>query len=695
MHQQRIIFESSPGWIIVCILAGLGYAFLLYQTKHPWSVNINRVLFALRAILAFFLAFLLLGPIVRQIDSFVEKPLFVILSDNSGSIKEGADSVVLKNIQQEVALLKESLDKNGYEVKANNLDGKETGEAIQYTEPVTDIQGALRSIADRYEGKKIEGVLLVSDGIYNTGISPLYATYNFPVNTLGVGDTTQRVDIAIRNVAYNKIAYQGNKFPVRVEVLSKGVTNRQLAVTLTQGGKIIDRQIQSSGSDGLTIYDFNPLANEKGIQKYDLTVETLPEELNKRNNRATIFVDVVEGKKKILLVASSPHPDIKAIRSVLEKNSNYEFLLNIPGVSELTDKVLNEDKPDLVIFHQAPDQRGKTRELFLRFAKAQTSMLVILGKQSDFSLLVAQGIPIKLDGLPRDYDDVTPAINPAFNNFLITSETKSVVVDYPPVSVPFGKVQIPLSATALLYQRVGSLVTDKPLLAVEVRNNQKIGILLGEGIWRWRLDEFGQVEKTSGFDELLGKLLQYLSTSEDKTRFRSYPIQQEFSEVEPVIFESQVYNDIFEPIFGNTINIEIIDESGKQTRYSYVTSPGNIRYQIGGLKEGVYRYRSRTNINGKTEETRGQFAVVLKQAELQNLTADFDLLRKLSTNTGGRFYTLDKTQNLVNDLTLKEATAVLRAEERYDFLINLKWIFWVLLLMVSVEWFLRKFYGSY
>ena len=695
MNQQRIIFESSPGWIIVCILAGLGYAFLLYQTKHPWSTNINRVLFALRALLAFFLAFLLLGPIVRQIDSFVEKPLFVVLTDNSGSIKEGADSVVLKNIQQEVSVLKESLDKRGYEVKANNLGGEVTEEAIQYTAPLTDIQGALRSVADRYEGKKIEGVLLVSDGIYNAGISPLYATYNFPVNTLGVGDTAQRVDIAIRNVAYNKIAYEGNKFPVRVEVLSRGVTNRQLAVTLTQAGKVIDRQIQSSGSDGLAIYDFNPLANEKGIQKYDLTVETLPEELNKRNNRATIFVDVVEGKKKILLIASSPHPDIKAIRSVLEKNSNYEFLLHIPGVSEQTDNVLNDDKLDLVIFHQAPDQRGKTREVFLRFAKAQTSMLVILGKQSDFSLLVAQGIPIKLDGLPRDYDDVTPAINPAFNNFLITSETKSVVVDYPPVSVPFGKVQIPLSATALLYQRVGSLVTDKPLLAVEVRNNQKIGILLGEGIWRWRLDEFGQVEKTSGFDELLGKLLQYLSTSEDKTRFRSYPIQQEFSEVEPVIFESQVYNDIFEPVFGNTINIEIIDESGKQTRYSYVTSPGNIRYQIGGLKEGVYRYRSRTNINGKTEETRGQFAVVLKQTELQNLTADFDLLRKLSANTGGKFYTIDKTQNLANDLTLKEATAVLRAEEKYDFLINLKWIFWILLLMVSVEWFLRKFYGSY
>jgi hypothetical protein len=165
--------------------------------------------------------------------------------------------------------------------------------------------------------------------------------------------------------------------------------------------------------------------------------------------------------------------------------------------------------------------------------------------------------------------------------------------------------------------------------------------------------------------------------------------------VEPVVFESQVYNDIFEPVFGNTINIELTDESRKQTRYSYVTSPGNIRYQIGGLKEGVYRYRSRTTINGKAEETQGQFAVVLKQTELQNLTADFDLLRKLSANTGGKFYSTANSQALVNDLTVKEATGVIRAEEKYDALINVKWIFWILLLMISVEWFLRKFYGSY
>jgi hypothetical protein len=218
---------------------------------------------------------------------------------------------------------------------------------------------------------------------------------------------------------------------------------------------------------------------------------------------------------------------------------------------------------------------------------------------------------------------------------------------------------------------------------------------LGEGLWRWRLDEYGKAEETTGFDELFGKLLQYLSTSEEKRKFSSYPIQQEFSEVEQVIFESQVYNDIFEPVFGNTIDIELSDDAGKKSRYTYVTSPGNIRYQIGGLKEGVYRYTSSTLLEGKKETVNGQFVVVSKQTELNNLTADFDLLRKLSSNTGGKFYAMDKLSNLTNDLLVKEATGIIRAEEKYDSLIKLKWIFWVLLAMISTEWFMRKYYGSY
>lgn len=694
MDQQGIIFESSPAYILLCILLGVAFAFLLYRTKHPWSKTWNKILFAARSVLAFFLMFLLLGPIVKQINNLLEKPLFVLVYDNSASVKETTDSTeILKlttNMKETASLLQEK----GYEVKVINLEGVEIERPV-FTAQVSDLTGALRRISNRFESNQVGGVVLVSDGIYNEGISPLYTSYNFPIYTVGIGDTMQRTDVLIKDVAYNKIVYQGNKFPLRVEVMVKNLDNQSINVSLFRRGKLLEQMTKPSTGDQLLIYDFQPVAQEQGIQKIDVQVEVKKGEFNTRNNRASVFIEVVEGKKKILVIASSPHPDIKALREVVDKNPNYDFLLHIPGVEELQPGVLKPDDIDLAIFHQSPDLRGRTRDLFQQFVASKTSLFLIVGSQTDLQQLVKQNMPVKFDAAPRDFDEVVPGTNPVFSQFIISSETNSIIQNYPPVSVPFGKMRIPGSVMPLLYQRVGNVTTEKPLLFMDIQDNRKVCVMLGEGLWRWKLNEFDRFENTAAFDEVFGKLVQYLSTSDDKRKFRSYPIKQEFSDTEPTIFESQVYNDIFEPVFGNTIDIELADEKGKKTKYSYITSPGNVRYQIGGLHEGVYRYRSKTLLNQKEEEVRGEFAVVQRQAELQNLTADFDLLRKLSDNTGGAFYPNSKFETLKNELRKTEARSVIHSEESYNALINLKWVFWILLLMISLEWFARKYFGSY
>jgi hypothetical protein len=693
---NRIIFESAPEFVALCVLLGLAYATVQYiRMKQPWSKAMNWLMFSLRAVLASFLAFLLLGPIVKQINNLFEKPLFIVVQDNSASIKEAADSSALNSLHQRITETQQILQNKGYEALVQDLNGESVSGAFQYKATASDLNSALKKISNRYEGRNVAGVILVSDGLYNAGLSPLYSSYNFPVHTIGIGDTTQRSDIAIKNIAYNKIAYQGNKFPLRAEVQTKNINAKTITVSLFKGGRLLEKQTKNSKNDQLVAFDFQPLADEQGIQKYDIRVEPDASEYNTRNNRSSVFVEIVEGKKKILLVASSPHPDIKAIREVIDKNSNYEFLLHIPGVSQQQASTLRPDQIDLAIFHQVPDLKGKTAPLFQSLSNSKTSLLFILGQQSDLPLIGRQNMPIKFESAPKDYDEVTPVVNAAFSNFSLSAETNSIIASYPPVSVHYGKIQIPLSATPLLYQRVGSVATEKPLLAVDLKDSRKIGMMLGEGIWRWRLNEFDRTESTLAFDELFGKLIQFLSTTDDKRKFRSYPVQNEFSDTEPVVFESQVYNDIFEPVFGNTIEIEITGENGKKSEYSYVTSPGNTRYQIGGLKEGVYRYRSRTSINQKNEEVRGQFAVVERQIELQNLTADFDLLRKLSSNTGGRFVTAREAEGLKSFLQQTEARSVIHSEESYDAIINIKLVFWVLLLLVTVEWGLRKYHGSY
>ncbi len=692
---QRVILESAPEFLILCLIAGVGYAALQYfRTKHPWSKGMNTLLFAFRATLAFFLAFLLLGPIVKQISNIFEKPAFIIIHDNSSSIAETTDSLARLKLQQEMQQTVELLDENGYDAEINTLSDDQTS-SFHYDATTSDINGALKRVANRYEGKNVAGVILVSDGIYNAGLSPLYSNYNFPVYTLGVGDTTVRADIALKNIAYNKIAYQGNKFPLRAEVLIKNIASTNITATLLKRGKVLERQTKKVVPGQLLTYDFQPLADEQGIQKYDIQIETRPEEHNTKNNRSSVFVEVVEGRKKILCVAAAPHPDIKAIREVITKNSNYEFILHIPDVNAQQASTMVPENIDLVIFHQSPDLRGKTTALFQTFMKSKSSVFVILGHQTDLRQLARHNLPLQFESPPREYDEVTPVVNPALTNFNISSEASSAFASFPPVSVHFAKMQISPGISTVLFQRVGSVTTDKPLLVLASDDSKKIGVMLGEGMWRWRLNEFDRTENTLFFDEVFGKLIQFLSTTEDKRKFRSYPVRQEFSDTEPVVFESQVYNDIFEPIYGNSVEIDISHEDGRSTNYTYVISPGNTRYQIGGLKEGVYRYRASTVLGGKTESVRGEFAVVERQAELQNLTADFDLLRRLSGNTGGKFYTAAQVDDLRSDLQKTQATSVIHTEETYDSLINLKWVFWLLLVLVSAEWGLRKFYGSY
>jgi hypothetical protein len=694
---KRIIFESAPEFIVVCVIAGLTYAGVQYYRNkpQPWNNATNWVLFGLRATLVSFLCFLLLGPIVKQVNNLFEKPLFVVVQDNSASVQEATDSTVRKNLEQKLLSLRKTLEQKGYEASLQGLTSESELSEFTYPEGTSDLNNALRRIGNRYEGRNVAGVVLVSDGIYNSGLSPLYSTFNFPIHTIGVGDTTVRSDIAIKNVAYNKIAYQGNKFPVRAEIQVKNIKAQTITVSLLKRGRLIDKQTKNISNDQVVAVDFQPLADEQGIQKYDVHVEVQSGEQNTRNNRASAFIEVVEGKKKILLVASAPHPDIKALREVVVKNSNYEFILHVPGVTEQQSSSLQPDKIDLAIFHQSPDIKGKTNTLFQTYANSKSSLFVILGQHTDLSQLTRGNMPLKFETLPRDYDEVTPVINTSFSNFSLSTEANSMVTNYPPVSVPFGKMQFPQTSTSILYQRVGSVQTEKPLLVVDVRDNRKIGLMIGEGIWRWRLNEFDRTENTTTFDEVFGKLIQFLSTTDDKRKFRSYPIQQEFSDNEAVVFESQVYNDIFEPVYGNAIDIELTDENGGKKNYNYVTSPGNTRYQIGGLKEGVYRFRSRTNINGKNEEVRGEFAVVERQSELQNLTADFDLLRKLSSATGGKFYDANNVDALTEHLQKTEAKSLIHSEESYDSIINLKWVFFVLLIIMSGEWALRKFYGSY
>ncbi len=690
---KSLQFESSPFYILLCLAVGLGYSFLLYNAKAPWSKRVNQFLFVLRAILVALLAVLLLGPILKITTNVVEKPTLAFLIDNSRSVQESTDSVARGRLISEIEVSKTKFRALGYEVTTTNLDNS-PAEKFQFTSPTSDLASAIRGVAARYEGKNLAGIILISDGIYNNGTSPLYSTGRVPISTVGVGDTTNRVDLVLKNVAYNKITYQGNKFPVRAEVIVQGLPNQKVTISVLKNGKVLSTQQKDSGTNSFLGFDFSIEALEKGIQRLDVVVEPVRGEASLKNNRSSFFVEVVEGRKKILLIAPAPHPDIKAIKAVVDNNFNYELVVHIPGVTELNPSMLKPNAAELVIFHQVADRNNRTASLYQQFKNSSASLLLIIGMQSNLRQLVANQIPLNFEGNGQ-WDEVTPVINTTFRDFNFLENSNGVFTKYPPLNVPFGKFSFPTNASILLYQRIGSVATDRPLLLTWAEDKHKVAAIVGEGFWKWRMSEYSNTEKTIVFDDVFSKLIQYLSTLEDKRKFKSFAIQNEFSEATPVVIESQLYNDLFEPIYGNTIAIELKNEKGEITSYQYTTSPGGSRYQIGGLVEGVYQFKSSTDIQGKREQVGGQFLVTAQNIESQNLTADFGLLRKLSLATGGKFYLANEITQLKTDVENEKPQAIIRSNESFNSLINLKWFCFLLLALIATEWFFRKYHGGY
>ena len=689
---QSLQFESSPYYILLCIALGVGYAFVLYRSKYVWSKLVNQILFGLRAAMVALLAFLLLGPILKLSNNIFEKPSIVFLVDNSTSVTESIDSVSRKKIISDLEKATQKIKSQGYDVLYKDLTNNQI-QQIKFLSQTSDLNAGIKAITTEYEGKNLGAIILVSDGIYNNGTSPLYTPTRVPIYTVGIGDTTDRADLILKNVSYNKITYQGNKFPIQAEVGIVGLRDQRVVVSVLKNGKLILREEQNSKAKLVTDFNFLVEATEKGIQRFDIVVDPVRSEVSKKNNRTSIFIEVVEGKKKILLIAPAPHPDIKAIRSVVEKNSNYEFILHIPAIAEASPEVLKPGVADLVIFHQVADRNNKTSQLYQGF-KNSASLFLILGSQTNLRSLVQNQIPLAFENAGQ-WDEVTPVINTTFHDFNFPENTNGVIAKYPPIEVPFGKFSYPNNANILMRQRIGSVTTDRPLLLTWDDDKYKIAVLVGEGIWKWRLGEFSDTEKTEVFDDVFSKLFQYLSTVDDKRKFRSFPLKSEFTDASSAVIESQVYNDLFEPIYGNTISVELKNEQGQITKYQYVTSPGGSRYQIGGLKEGAYQFKSSTEINGKREEVRGQFLVTAQNVESQNLTADFGLLRKLSAITGGKFYTANRLTELSSHFKEEKAQALIHTEESFNSLINLKWFFFLLLALISIEWFLRKYLGAY
>ena len=680
--------------LLVAVVAGLALATLLYfhNKRQHYGKPLTIALFVLRSLIGFGVVMLLFNPYMRQGVSVLEQPTVILAHDNSASLVLSKDSTFFKEAYPfQLEAFREALNKE-FQVD-EYLFGQEVRDfdQLDYSDQLTDLSSVLQDIDRRYYKRNVGAVLLFSDGIYNRGFEPslLIDRFVFPVHTVVLGDTMSYPDLLIKDVHYNKRVSLGSTFPVRVSVGAVDCSGQKAKLTLTEDGRVITSQdIEVSSNRFSKEIDFMLEADERGIRQIEIEISGLPEETQQLNNKKRIFVEVKDQSYKVLCLADAPHPDLGALKSVLNDDCEMDFVFGSDLIPELSEY-------QLLILHQTPSWRTDEGALYEQLEKnKKLPVLCIVGKATNVEMLnkLQRGITLHV-GATNSMLDVKAGYNTSFGTFTVSDKLRENVGKFPPLAMPHLDINVVAAHDDLLLQEVLGKKSGLPLMTF-VKAERKMAFLFGTNLWRWRLVNYYRDHNSAVFDELFSKTLKYLLLNADEGS--AVFCKEEYYSNEPVVMTAELRNPSNELIVEYDLSIQIVNKKTGET-YDYVFSKREHDYELnaGILPEGVYTYRAAVEMVGKKITMSGSFSVVSLGIEAQQLTADIAQMRALSVATNGRSYTVDQLPQLLEDLRNDvRITSVEHHETRFEDLIHSKWILFVLIGLAAIEWILRKMFGT-
>jgi hypothetical protein len=689
---------SYPFWFLLFVgLTGLVYASILYvkNKKQKFGSILLYSLFMLRFIIVSALCFLLLSPFVKTRKKYTEKPIIVMGIDNSRSIVSGKDSSFYNDaFKSDIDDLRGRLEED-YEVETV-LFGEEIrkNEVPFFTDELSDYAGFIAFLRDNYTGYNVGATLIAGDGINNRGIDPEFAAagLGYPVYTLALGDTIRGRDLAISDVRYNSIVYQGDDFPVEVTVSATNMNDENATLTVYGfGNREINKNIQLKSDQFTTSVLLSLNARNKGKQRIRLVLTTNADELSNSNNSRDIFIDVLKSRQKILLLANSPHPDVAALQASLSQSGNYETEVQYPGNFRA-----NINEYDLVVLHQLPSYnqafQGTLNELR---EKNNIPLLFILGKQSSFNLFNRYFDGIDLRANNRNLEEAEFIFNPRFTAFSFSSNYAAQLSELPPLIVPFGNYRIAQNTEIFGYQRLNRIETELPLIMFSKKDENRHGLIAGEGLWMWRMHTYLQTGNYESFDALVNKIVQYLMVRKDKRNFRVIS-KGEYNSRDRVTILAELYNQSMEPVNESDVNFRLTNESGEQFNYLFSPEGSGYLLDLDRLPVGVYRYLANTQLGKDSYRESGEFVVSQRSLEVENLNADHGMLFRLASSNGGEMLYPSQLSSFPEQLTSRDDLKNrFYYEEKYSGLHDMPWIIGLILLLLTLEWLLRKYFGSY
>ncbi|MCO5260212.1 MAG: VWA domain-containing protein [Crocinitomicaceae bacterium] len=696
--------DISLWWLIPALGFAIGISVWLYaQKENGWVSELSKkwriALIGLRSFSIFLVILLLFGIIFQAFIYKKEKPILIIGLDDSVSMLNYSDSSTVQALSEKIiASTKEQLG-DKFDVVSYTYSGIPSfiTESVSFKATSTDLASAINQTRNEFYNRNLAGILLISDGNFNTGVSPIYAAEkltNSSIYSLGVGDTITKRDQLIKHITHNDVAFLNNDFPVAIDIEGIKMGKTESEVTIESNGKKIASQTIHY-KDGVSDYEqlnFVLNATSPGIHRYTVKLTHKQNEYNYQNNEQLFYIEVIDSRSKVLLLSAAPHPDMAALKSVWDKDQNLEVQFKL-----LSDWDRDLKNVDLIVWHEPGIPTSAENKQAIM--NTTVSKLFIVGSQSNASDIRQLKIGAEIPS-GSNLDDYEGSLNSGFNLFESSTDLQRAFNYYPPLKAKFGNLKIPNNASVLTYQRIGPVTKkEAQIYFATAQNNNgntyKYGFIYGEGVWRWKLTEYGRTQATNSFDELFSKVGQYLLVKQNTDPFRvTFP--KSFTEVDNITIDATVLNASLEPITTSDVYFSLWNESGNESKLQFGATNNAYKLNLGILKAGKYTWKAFTSVNGKRHEKKGEFIVKPSYLEQAENNANHTILKQLASSTGGVFNVATDFQKTITTIQNREDfTSISYQESSFDDLIEYFILFIILSVTLFAEWFLRRFLGSY
>ena len=668
-------------YIIISGILALVLALFQYIFKSKKTTKIYWFLAFLRFVSIFSVLLLLINPKFDTISFYDEKPNLIVAVDNSESINylnQSQNTTDLIQVIKQNEQLKENFNLEFYSF------GKSVNpsDSLSFNEKQSNIAEVFDRLSEVYNNS-VSPTLLITDGNQTYGYDYEFMTnrYKQAIFPVILGDTTTYTDIKIQQLNVNRYAYLKNKFPIEIIATYNGnsAVNSQLRI---QSGNttVFSQPISFSKSQTSQIVNLNLPANRVGVRSYKAEIIPLDNEKNTINNVKNFAVEVIDQKTNVAIVSDIIHPDLGALKKSIESNEQRQaVILN-------STEFLNQSQDfQLVIAYQPTNN---FRSLFNEIDRLKLNKIVVAGTKTNWSLLNQLQINYSQQ-VTNQTENFQPALNQNYSTFIIDDLNFDA---FPPLQAEFGETTFTVPFETLLYKTVNDTQIEEPLLSTFEINDKREALLLGEGIWRWRAQSYLDEKSFNTFDNFIGKLVQYLSSKQRRSRL-NVNYESFYNGNDNVKITAQYFNKNYE--FDTNANINIVlknKESDNSTTYPFVLKNTNYQVDLNGLEAGEYSFTVKTS-NGNIAKS-GELKILDYNVEQQFLNANVTKLERLATNSDGKSYFIDNTNTIINDLISDSRfVTVQKSSKKVVPLIDWKYLLALIALSLATEWFIRKYNG--